>query len=268
MSFKHFEIYYEKESTINRLAIDTTTIDDGPMALVFFILIIVITPFILQALQNLVMLLLMCVLKSKEHRGMFLVTSVYALFVPVTYAIIMKYFSGFWVIFAICLACLLLESMNIITGAHLQRAFKYRDSHDSNESPFWPAVVIAVVLSIGWIVTLVFVYDLILRAYVFFAVLFVIDLAIAVFGATIEVGELVLPSIIVAFRGFLIQMFIYLVYFAFFYSEHLSGPPIFYYYVLVDFGVLGVLVVISLLLGFGRKGNLGGARRMRYRNPG
>ena len=255
MNFKHFEVYYVKDSVVNRLNIEVSSLDDGPMAEFIYGCLVFFIPLILIVLQNGAIHLLESILASKNHRGMFVVTSVYALFVPVTLGIVLKYQSGFWSILSICVVCLIFETMNITTLSHLRTAFLKKDSQDSNMSPFWVSVTLAVLLSLGWVVILVFMYDLLLRAYVFFALLFIIELAIAVFGSKTRVGELVLASILVATRGFLIQMFIYMLYFALYYAAHLSAPPIVLNYILVDFGVLGVLLVLSLLLALAGYGN-------------
>ena len=255
MHYKHFEIYYIKDSVINRLSIDTSTIDDGPLSQAVFALSVLFGSLILLALQIVAVKTLWSNLEAKEHRGMFLVTSVYSLFVPVTYGILVKYVSGGYQIFVVILICFALEAANIFTFVRLCSASGKKDEKDSNGSSFGLVTALSALLSVGWFIFLIFEYTWILRAYVFYSFIVIIDLAIAVFGTKYQVGKLAKASVTVAFRGFFIQMFLYVMYFAFFYGSHLSGPPIFYNYILVDCGILGVFILVSVLLGFVRVKN-------------
>ena len=247
--FRHFEIYYIKDSSIKRLFIDTTTLDDGPISFVVYILLVALITILLLFLQNGAVMTLWTNLESIKHQGMFLATTVCALFVPATFIILSKYLQGFFQVFFVCFICLAIEAWNAPSFVRLCTVAEKRNLGDSNGSSFWLVTISVALLCVGWVVLLVFEYQLILRTYVFYSFMVIIDLAIAVFGTKYQIGRLVKASFCVVLRGFFIQMSIYLIYFAFFYGAHLSGPPIFYNYILVDCGILGVFILISVLLG-------------------
>ena len=248
MNFNHFEIYYIKDSTINRLNIQAESLDDGPLPQLAFIMLVVLSEITLQFIQKLTIAILIWILKSTEHNGVFLMTSVYDLFAPITFVIISKYLSGVLAVFFVCFAFFILQLSNILIIYQLCVAHSKKDSKDSNGSSFWSVLTLTTFLCTGWVISLVFAYNLILRTYLFFALLLVIDLAIAVSRSKTDRREQVIPSILIAVRGFFIQMFIYMNYYIFFYTVHLSGPPIFSSHILVDFGVLGALIAISLMM--------------------
>ena len=121
-----------------------------------YVLFLVFVLGLVIALQNIAIGVLSKILQESYHLAMFLPTLIYAVYVPISFFILAKYVEGFLAKFLVILISLILNCMNVTTFIHLAKSYRARESPSPNGSKFASVLIVSSILTIAWIVVLIF----------------------------------------------------------------------------------------------------------------
>ena len=257
---KAFEVVFGKDQTIHRLTVDPNSLDDGPMGEIAFSTVVMIAaPIIIILLQNLIAFLLSSNLEAKKEMNQFQGSFLTVIISPFAYTVIWQYYE--------------FQTKKILSGGLILMIFlshvaSFKHLHDLYLRPqkkynFVILIFLAnLVINGAWIYLVVFKRPwLLLVSQIQFAGVFLLDLAVLACTTKMRLNGLIMNAFMAILRGFLSQLITYNLFFIEFYFTHAEIPGFLDKYLLLDFGVM---VVLTLLTAFVAKSKGPGKDREGY----
>ena len=246
----HFDLYFERGTTLHRMVIKAKTLESNKSLWVGLIALLCFNFFgLVLALQNLLAYYISDKLPQRaREKHQFVGTFVTAVFAPFYCLGVLKHMEGWFEIMILFLVIILMSLQNLSTFLHFGELIKQKKFR---ERTFAIAAFVAA-LNIGWIIVLFFQSWLILRSYFFYAGILLIDLVVVILKTYMQNTEIATCSVLAALRGFLIQLFFLNIYAYMFYQSHGVSPVVFKPFILVDFGLFLLLIVVSAFVAMNK----------------
>ena len=245
-----FELFFEQDEILHKMVIDSTKMDQGSMShsTMGWILFPLFT-ILLLFLKMVTVMLSIFTQQVKLTYGSLL----FVLFLQLTWLTMLRYRESLQ--FDSTLILLLLFSYICDTCGFCHAVSKICSS-EKKEIKNTPMVYFVLPIVLVWVVVLIVEPSLVLRAYGVFMLTLLGDF-FYVFGLKGKEEDHLSENFffcgLIAFLGLLTQGCLYMIFFSLFYSAHLKVPEyIFTEYLLVDFGIFMVFLVILVIAVYSR----------------
>ena len=254
--FTQFEIYFEKDSSLFRLVVNTETLDKGPIKPIFFLLFIVFVPAILLLAHAEFCMIMTFTLQEDKELGSLLFSSNFSLFLPITFFIIVKYFSGFWNVFLVGFVCFIFTSIGTMHIGHLFLA-AFRKNQKSGMGTKCETVWCSMMLvTLFWFILLCFKFSLVLRTFPVYSVFLIIDWVICCRRKDDAPSKIACASRLAVLKGYMVQLIIYSFYFIFLYGYRNAFPAILFTHTVPDFALFVGLMSVTCFFGANGSGKI------------
>ena len=250
-----FDLYYLRNGVLHRMTIDTNSFDQSTfgdeLVLVMFIIVAGTGGLILQnALINVFSESLKNRFEANNH--LFLSVLGLGLVSPLYLALLFRFYTGFkgflmvigLIVFLVILQNLTaLKHLSLLSGAASPSTLL-------NKRGF----VLGLALGAVWALALPFWPKLIFDSYYWFGVAFLADLVVLYNkSCSLDRNWVILDSILMAFRGFLIQLVFFVLYVLAFNEAHGEYPDHIGGFFLKNLGFFAILCLISAAVGYSLK---------------
>ena len=253
-----FDLYFEKGDQLERMVIDTKSIEEEDQKRVMIVLLVVgycalIFPFLIICLPESLSKKLSEAQEDHEFIGSLITIG----FWPFNLLPAFKYTEGTWEKFVLLILILWLGLLTVTSSQQLARLFQQENVRDSTKF----IVGLACALNLWWILTLFFQNWLLLHSFFFFAGIFCIDLFVVYSNNRMKSWKILVCSLIACLIALFVEIFYFSIYVFKSFEAYAEVPEVWIRFVLPDLGVfLGLMVLAAVVGSF--KGSSG---RNRYR---